>query len=110
MTMAREAQKFLVVGVERIEGNAKATGNPFDMCRLYCLVPITPDKGKIKVSGSGWKVAEMDMDAEALPSFASVPFTQGPQSLELQIEQRFVFGQYKSVVAGFVAAAVGAAG
>jgi hypothetical protein len=93
--MAREGQKFLVVGVERIEGN---------MCRLYCLVPITPDSGKIKVTGSGWKVAEMDMDAEALPSFASVPFTQGPQSLELQIEQRFVFGQYKSVVAGFVAA------
>jgi hypothetical protein len=89
--------KFHVIGVKRIEGTAKASGNPFDMCRLFCLVPIEIGAGKTKVSGFGMEVAEMELEPEALQQFAGLKF---PADVELRIDQKFVFGEFRSVVTG----------
>lgn len=89
--------KFNVIGVKRIEGVAKATGNAFDMCRVYCLVPIEQSQGKTKVTGYGAELAELELLPEALPLFAKVQF---PSELELKVDQRFVFGEFRSVVVG----------
>ena len=89
--------KFHVVGAKRIEGFAKATGSPFDMCRAYCLVPIETGGGKTTVSGYGMELAELELDPKALGQFAELKF---PADVELKIEQRFVFGEFRSVVVG----------
>lgn len=90
--------KVNVIGVKRIEGTAKASGLPFDMCRLYCTVPIETGGAKTKVSGYGLEVAEMELEANVLPTFAQVKF---PAELELKVDQRFQFGEFRSVVTGF---------
>jgi hypothetical protein len=89
---------FQVVGVKRIVGIAKASGNPFDMCRLYALVPIESGAGKITVTGSGFEVGEMDLDPDAMPAFAAVTL---PARLELKTEQAFRMGEFRTVVTGF---------
>jgi hypothetical protein len=94
--------KFNVIGVKRVEGHAKATGAAFDMCRLYCMVPVEPGNGKTKVSGFGFEVAEMELQADALPVFSGMKF---PCELELVIEQKFMFGEFRNLVAGVVGVA-----
>lgn len=89
--------KFRVIGAKRIEGLAKASGKPFDMCRAYCLVPVETGQGKTVVTGYGSEVAEMELDPLALPQFANLKF---PADVELKIEQRFVFGEFRSIVIG----------
>jgi len=90
--------QFQVVGVKRIEGVAKASGNPFDMCRLYALVPIEVSEGKTKVTGYGMEVGEMDLAVEAMADFAKVTL---PCKLELRTEQSFRMGEFRTVVTGF---------
>ncbi len=89
--------KFNVIGAKRIEGVAKVSGNPFDMCRVYCVVPIEQSAGKTKVSGFGSELAELELSPDALPQFAGLKF---PCELELKVDQRFVFGEFRSVVVG----------
>lgn len=93
--------KMTVLGVKRIEGTAKATGNPFDMCRVHCVVPIEVSSGKTRVSGYGFEQGEMELDPAALLKFEGLHF---PLQLELQVEQRFVYGEFRSIVVGVVAA------
>ena len=95
--------KTTVLGVKRIEGTAKVSGNPFDMCRLFCMVPIEQASGKTKVSGFGYELGEMELLPESLASFASVKF---PAQLDLMVEQKFMFGEFKSFVTGLLAAPV----
>lgn len=87
-----------VIGVKRVQGNAKATGNPFDMCRLYALVPIEPGAGKVTITGFGLECGEMELDPGALPEFAKI---QLPARLELKTEQKFIMGEFRSIVVGF---------
>lgn len=89
--------KFNVVGVKRIVGTAKASGAAFDMCRAYCLVPVELSQGKTQVSGYGSEVAELELVPEAMPQFAGLTF---PALLDLVVEQKFLFGEFRSVVVG----------
>lgn len=89
--------KVLVSGVKQTEGNAKATGNPFCMTRVFALVPIEPAAGKIRVQGFGYEVAEMELAPEALPAFNGMRF---PCQLELEVDQKFLFGEFRSIVVG----------
>jgi hypothetical protein len=89
--------KFHLVGVKRIVGVAKASGAPFDMCRAYCLVPIEKAQGKTSVTGYGFELAELELDAAALPQFAAFSL---PADVELDVEQKFLFGEFRSIVVG----------
>lgn len=96
--------KLTVLGVKRIEGNAKTTGNPFDMCRLFAMVPIevTGAGSKVTVHGFGFELAEVNLDPDALPKFKDVRF---PAQLELLTDSRPFRGKLETVVTGFAAAA-----
>jgi hypothetical protein len=89
--------KLTVCGVKRIQGNAKATGNPFDMCHVNALVSVAPSRGKINVDGYGFEQAQMELAPEAIEQFSGMRF---PCEVELKIEQRHMFGEFRSVVVG----------
>lgn len=95
--------KFKIIGIKRIQGVAKSTGSPFDMCRVYCLVPIETSSGKTKVSGYGMEVAELEFLPEVLSQFSGLQF---PSDVELKLDQRFMFGEYRSIVVGIEVAPV----
>jgi len=94
--------KVMVTGVKRVEGVGKESGNPFDICRVFCLVPVEQASGKMKVTGSGFEVAEMELEPAALAAFSQAKF---PCELELQVEQRFARGEFRSIVTGLVSGA-----
>lgn len=91
--------KLQVIGVKRVQGTAKATGQPFDMCTLYAIVPIERvSNGKLEVTGAGFELAEVSLEAEALAAFKTVKF---PAVLELHTDSRPRFGKFETVVTGF---------
>ena len=62
--------KIQVLGVKRLAGIAKESGNPFEMCTLLAVVPIEQVSGKnFSVQGYGYEVGEMDVDPDALKQF-----------------------------------------
>ena len=91
--------KIQVLGVKRIKGIAKATGNEFDMCHVYGMVPIEAGGGgKVVVSGFGFEVAEMRLDPECLPEFAKVKL---PALLDLKTDMTPFMGKFETIVIGF---------
>lgn len=94
--------KLNVIGVKRIKGTSSKTGNEFDMCRLFALVPITPAGGKTLIQGFGFELAEMELDPSALESFRGVSF---PAELELTTDTRPFMGKLETVITGFVSPA-----
>lgn len=94
--------KLNVIGVKRIKGTSSKTGNPFDMCRLFALVPITSQGGKTLIQGHGFELAEMELDPDSLSTFSRLSF---PCELELSTDTRPFMGKLETVVIGFVPAA-----
>ena len=94
--------KLTVLGVKRIQGKAKATGNDFDMCRLFAMVPIEQGGGRgATVTGYGFELAEMNLEPKAMEQFANQKL---PATLELTTDSRPFRGRLETVVTGFVAA------
>jgi len=92
--------KMTVVGVQRIAGTAKGSGNAFDMCNLTALVPVeVVNSPKIQINGAGSKPMEIPLDVAALPEFMSLKF---PGIYDLVIEPRPRSGKFESVVVGLV--------
>lgn len=99
--------KIHVIGVKRVKGTSSKTGNDFDMCRLFGMVPITAGgSAKTSVSGFGFEVAEMELDPEAIDTFAKVSF---PAMLDLETDSRPFMGKFETVVVGYKGPAVKAA-
>jgi hypothetical protein len=92
--------KVTVTGVKRVQGTGKESGNPFDICRVFCLVPVENTAGKMTISGHGFEVAEMELEPGALAQFQGVKF---PAELELQVDQKFMRGEFRSIVQGLAA-------
>lgn len=90
--------KLNVIGVKRIQGKSSKTGNDFDMCRIFALVPVTALSGKTNIQGFGFELAEMELDPAALSSFSRISF---PAMLELETDTRPYMGKLESVVTGF---------
>lgn len=91
--------KLQVLGVKRIKGVAKATGNDYDMCSLYAMVPVElVQNANMKITGYGFEVAEMRLDQQALDRFEKVRF---PAALTLEVEARAYMGKIESFVVGF---------
>ena len=91
--------KQQVIGVKRVHGKSKV-GNQFDMCSLLCVVPVEPGThGEVQIEGHGSEVAEMVMDAKAVPQFA---FLKPGQVCEVDLvtDQRFFRGKFETVVVG----------
>jgi hypothetical protein len=98
--------KMLVAGVQRIAGTSK-TGSAFDMCNVTCLVPVEAmNNGKITISGTGFKIMEVPLDAGAMAQFSGVKF---PVVLDLDTEPRPRNGKVETVVTGINASLAKAA-
>lgn len=90
--------KMMAMGVSRIYGKAKKTGNDYDMPRLFGMTPINPRKTEnMTVEGYGFEPAEIDLDATAIHAFKDVKF---PALLDLETDVIAAFGEFKTVVVG----------
>lgn len=91
--------KTLLAGVKRVAGNAKAPPhNPFDICNVLALTPITVANGKFQVNGAGFEIMEIPLDASALPAFMKLTF---PVQVELVLDHRPRFGKVEMICTGF---------
>lgn len=91
--------KMQVVGVKVINGLTKANNSPFEISRLFCLVPIETGKfSTITVAGHGFELAEIEFDPASLPQFVGMKF---PLTLELLTSQVFSRGKFETIVTGF---------
>lgn len=93
--------KMTIIGVKRITGIAKATGNPFDMCHVIALVPVEVRAGKLALDGAGMETMEIPLAVEALNEFKVLKF---PGAVDLMVEPRPRNGKVESVVVGIIPA------
>ena len=90
--------KIQVLGVKRMTGTAKESGNPFDMATLLAIVPIEQVAGaKFSVQGFGYETGEMVLDPDALKQFENFKY---PCALELTLEIVNYRGKITQIVTG----------
>lgn len=90
--------KALVIGVKRVAGIAKATGNPFDMTRVVIGSPVAPvNNDRMTVEGFGYEVNEIPMDVTAMGAFRSLRF---PCVVDLETDSRPYRGKLELIVTG----------
>ncbi len=90
--------KTQVLGVKRMSGTAKESGNPFDMGALLVIVPIeNVSNAKFSVQGYGYEVGEMVLDPECIKQFEHFKF---PCALELEMEMVNYRGKITQLVTG----------
>lgn len=95
--------KANVVGVRRMAGTAKTSGNAYDMCNITLLVPVeVVNTPKMQINGAGFGVMELPLDPASLPQFMNLKF---PASVELVTEPRPRGGKVETVVTGLAKAA-----
>jgi hypothetical protein len=91
--------EVLCIGVVRMNGIGKESGNPFDFGTLRYLLPVEPvSKEKFQLQGFGYEVAELELATQALPKFAQVRF---PCRLNLETDLVPQRRGIKTVVVGF---------
>ena len=91
--------KVTLIGVKRMKGIGKDSGNPYDITRAICLAPIENMSGeKMTITGFGFEVAEVSLDPEALPAFGALKF---PCQVKLEMEPRPYRGKLEMFVVGF---------
>lgn len=90
--------KIQVLGVKRMHGTAKESGNQFDMASLYAVLPIEQLSGaKFSVEGFGYEVGEMPLEPAAIKQFENFKF---PCALELTLDAVLYKGKISQVVTG----------
>jgi len=95
--------KAICAGVTRQHGNSKKTGKPYDMARVIILQPVEVVANvDFSREGHGYQAVEIDLDAGALPRFASVKF---PCELELTTTDRIFMGRIQTVITGYTPSA-----
>ena len=95
--------KTQVLGVKRMNGVAKESGNPYDMASIFVIVPIeNVSKGNFTILGYGYEVGEMPLDPEAIKQFEGFKY---PCAIELTLEPVLYKGKISQVVTGTTTAA-----
>ena len=90
--------KIQVLGVKRMSGTAKESGNPFEMATLLAIVPIENVSGsKFSVQGYGYEFGEMLLEPDCIKQFESFKF---PCALELSMELVNYRGKISQIVTG----------
>lgn len=90
------------IGVKRMSGIGKETGNPFDFAQIEILRPMeNAAKGKFKLEGYGYETLRIDLSNDAIHKFAEVRF---PASIDLVIDTIPGRQGLRSVVVGFTRA------
>lgn len=87
------------VGVYKMSGLAKQTGNPFEFAQLVVLVPVEiAASAKFNKEGFGLEAQTVDIDSKLLNKFSGVPF---PCDIELTTDQVVGRKGIETVITGF---------
>lgn len=93
--------KMQVQGVKVLKG--EKDGNPWDMSAVLIQTKIESfQNAKVTVSGYGFEVTEMPLDASCIEQFKNIQF---PALIDLDIGQRARMGKFESYVVGVLPAA-----
>jgi len=88
----------LVLGVSRMQGIGKASKQAYDMARVLVMQPIKGfSKEGLQISGYGYEVAEVALQAHALEQFAGLKF---PVQLDLETDMETRGGKLSPIVIG----------
>lgn len=91
--------KLNIIGVKRIKGAKSKAGNPFDMPRLFAMVPIeNVSNDKVQITGKGFELAEVPFDPLAEVDFLKLTY---PQVLDLKMDSRPFMGKFESICVGY---------
>jgi hypothetical protein len=92
--------EMIVSGVKGVAGNAKATGNPFEMCAVKVMLAIERGKfGSVTITGYGFEESEIPCTPEAIVAFKQFE-GRFPLKVLLEVDQRFFRQKLESVVVG----------
>lgn len=90
--------KVTVLGVSRMQGIGKASKQPYDMARVLVLNPISSfSKEGLSISGFGFEVSEVSLQADKLSLFAGFKF---PCELDLVTDMESRGGKLTPIVTG----------
>ena len=90
--------KTQVLGVKRMHGIGKDSGNEYDMASLFVIVPIEPvNKETLKIEGYGYETGELQVEPKALKQFEGFKY---PCALELTLEPILYKGKISQIVTG----------
>lgn len=91
--------KATVIGVKRVAGKSKNSGNQFDMPRALLLSPIRPMvKAELVIEGYGYEINEIAIDWDLAQRFSQCRF---PAQLDLETDVQPVMGKFEPVVVDF---------
>lgn len=92
--------KTLILGVKRMQGIGKNSNKPFDFTRVYVAQPLPDDADLDFVCGI--VPIEVDAPSDIIPHIRKLHDSgQLPAMAELNFEQRFEYGQLKSMLTTF---------
>lgn len=93
--------QVMAIGVFRMTGKSKDTGNPYDFAQLLYLKPIEPvARESMTLRGFGYEVAKCDLANEALEKFNQVPF---PVRIDIETDTVPARNGFRTIVTGFKA-------
>lgn len=84
-----------IIGVERMEGVSKKTGNEYRIGRIHAILPAMPSKSPNgNVAGMQANIYE-DVDIELIKKIEKTSF---PFDAEMQIQDVMQYGQKKGII------------
>jgi len=93
--------QVMAIGVFRMSGKSKETGNPYDFAQLMYLKPIEPvARETMQLRGFGYETAKCDLANDALEKFNQLPF---PARIELETDTVPGRNGFRTIVTGFKA-------
>jgi hypothetical protein len=98
-----EKMELNVIGVFRMAGKSKESGNPYDFAQLLYLKPIEPvANANMTLRGFGFEVSKVDLSNEALEKFGQLTF---PARIEVTTDTVPSRSGFRTVVVGYKLAA-----
>ncbi len=97
--MSHQQMRVSALGVYRMKGKSKSSGNDYDMAKLIMTKPFEHFANANMVrSGFGLTTAELDMEPEAVNRCSTIHF---PCEVDLEIGVRVSdFGRLESIITG----------
>lgn len=89
----------IAIGLSKLNGKAKSTGNPFEMHKLTILVASeNVSSAAFNKFSLGYEAMDLDVDLAAFPKFAQLTY---PCSMNIEIDQLPRGGKLQAMVVGF---------
>lgn len=91
--------EVMAIGVFRMSGKSKESGNPYDFSQLLYLKPIEPvARETMQLRGFGYEVSKADLANDSLEKFGHVAF---PARIELLTDTIPGRNGFRTIITGF---------